>query len=203
MLPGNIIILNGTSSSGKTSIVRALQEIMEEPYLDAGIDKFLWMLPRRYINDPLYWRQVFEYQWYGEGDQRGYEIKTGSLGFTLVSGMHRAVQSLSVSGNHSIVDHVLLEPDWLAECACLYADLPAWLVGVRCPLEVLEERERQRKDRTLGQARAQFYRVHAHGVYDIEVDTSVNQPMECALQIKEFITGERKPAAFKELRNRQ
>jgi len=28
---GKIIVLNGTSSSGKTSIVHALQQIMEEP----------------------------------------------------------------------------------------------------------------------------------------------------------------------------
>jgi chloramphenicol 3-O-phosphotransferase len=36
MNKGTIIILNGTSSSGKTSIVRAPQEALDEPYLDAG-----------------------------------------------------------------------------------------------------------------------------------------------------------------------
>ena len=65
-------------------------------------------------------------------------------------------------------------------CAALFSDLPAWLVGIRCPLEVLEERERARRDRTLGQARLQYNLVHAHGVYDVEVDTSSHTPEECA-----------------------
>jgi chloramphenicol 3-O phosphotransferase len=45
MKPGKILILNGTSSSGKTSIVRAFQTLSEKPWLDMGIDKFIWMLP--------------------------------------------------------------------------------------------------------------------------------------------------------------
>ena len=54
---GNIIILNGTSSSGKTSIVNALQAILDEPYLEVGIDKFIFMLPGRYLDRPL-WDEV-------------------------------------------------------------------------------------------------------------------------------------------------
>ena len=56
-MPGTIILLNGTSSSGKTSIVKALQDSMEEPYLDMGIDRFIWMLPKRFLNRPL-WDEV-------------------------------------------------------------------------------------------------------------------------------------------------
>jgi len=53
MTLGKIIFLNGASSSGKTSILMALQEMLEEPYLNAGIDKFIWMLPKRYLDPPL------------------------------------------------------------------------------------------------------------------------------------------------------
>jgi len=56
-MPGTIILLNGTSSSGKTSIVKALQDSLEEPYLVMGIDRFIWMLPKRYLNSPL-WDEV-------------------------------------------------------------------------------------------------------------------------------------------------
>ena len=45
---GNIVVLNGTSSAGKTSIARALQEIMETPYLHTGIDHFLPRVPKRF-----------------------------------------------------------------------------------------------------------------------------------------------------------
>lgn len=187
--PGNVIFLNGTSSSGKTSIVRALQETLEEPYLDAGIDKFLWMLPKRYIHEPACWQQIFRYDWHGEVGKSSFNIVTGDLGKQLISGMHRAVAQLSLGGSHAIVDHVMLEPAWLEECARLFAELPAWLIGVRCPLEVLEEREMSRKDRTLGQARAQFHRVHAGAIYDLEVDTSLLSPAECAAKIQNHIAG--------------
>src|SRR5438094_108644 len=36
--PGTIVLLNGASCSGKTSIARALQELMEEPWLHVGLD---------------------------------------------------------------------------------------------------------------------------------------------------------------------
>jgi chloramphenicol 3-O phosphotransferase len=78
---------------------------------------------------------------------------------------------------------VLVEPDWLRQCAELLADLPAYLIAVDCPLEVLEERERSRKDRTLGQAKAQYPIVHAGGIYDLRVDTSIDDPQECARKV--------------------
>ena len=186
MTNGNIIILNGTSSSGKTSVLRALQEILEEPYLEAGIDKFIWMLPHRYLDRPL-WDEVL-----GLADHAGGE------GHVLVSGMHAAIASLAREGNNVIADHVLVEPAWARECAVLFADLPAYLVGVRCPLDVLEQRERSRGNRTLGQARLQYNLVHKYVNYDLEVDTSILSPEACAGEIKKRLRT--RPEAFKKLR---
>jgi chloramphenicol 3-O phosphotransferase len=126
MAPGTIIILNGASSSGKTSILRTLQELMPEPYLDAGIDKFIWMLNKRYLDRPL-WDEVL-----------GQNVRAGPVGHVLFSGMHHAIAALSRAGNRVVADHVLVEPRWVAECAGLFAGRPAYLVGIRCPLEVLE-----------------------------------------------------------------
>lgn len=168
MNPGAIILLNGASSSGKTSIVRALQTALPEPYLDAGFDRFLWMLPGRYLDRPL-WDDVL-----------GLATEAGVTGHRLVLGMHRAIAALSRAGNCVVADHLLVETAWVDDCAAVLADLPAWLIGVRCPLPVLVERERARGDRTLGQAAAQHERVHAHGVYDFEVDTSLMSPEACA-----------------------
>jgi len=185
---GTIIILNGTSSSGKTSVVNALQQALDQPYLDAGIDKFIFMLPQRYLDRPL-WNEVL-----------GLAVQAGPVGHALMSGMHHAIVALSRAGNNVIADHVLVEPEWLRECVDLFGDLPAYFIAVRCPLAVLEQRERERKNRTLGQARAQFDRVHAHGIYDLEVDTSLSSPMECALQIKQRIESSMPPNAFKRLK---
>jgi GNAT superfamily N-acetyltransferase len=112
--------------------------------------------------------------------------------------MHQAIATLSRAGLNVIADHVLVEPAWVQECAELFADLPAYLIGLRCPLEVLEQRERGRKDRTLGQARLQFERAHAHGVYDLELDTSQLDPQACARLIQEHIR-HHPPQAFRRL----
>ena len=199
MTPGNIIILNGASSAGKTSILLALQQVLDTPYLDAGIDKFLWMLPKRYLDVPL-WQEVFAYTWRKKDKAKELSIQAGPLGHRLISGMHQAIAALSRAGNNVIADHVLIETQWVRECARLFADLPALFVGVHCPLEILEQRERERSDRTLGQAKAYFRKVHAHGVYDLEIDTSCFSPVECALQIKQRLEDGPPPQAFKMLR---
>jgi chloramphenicol 3-O phosphotransferase len=186
--PGTIILLNGASSSGKTSILSALQDLLPEPYLNAGIDKFIWMLPERYLERPL-WDDVL-----------GLATEAGQMGHRLFSAMHQAVALLSRAGMNVVADHVLVEPAWVAQCAALLADLPAYLVGVRCPLDVLEEREKIRKNRTLGQAAAQFPLVHANCIYDLEVDTSQLTPHECARQIQARIQDGSGPQALKLLR---
>lgn len=189
MTKGTIIILNGASSSGKTTLVKALQGRLDEPYLNAGLDSFLWMLPTRYLDRPL-WDDVL-----------GLAVVAGLTGHQLVLGMHRAIAELACAGNNVLADHVLVDPTWMADCAMVFADMPAWLVGVRCPLPVLEARERSRGDRTLGQAAAQYSLVHAHGLYDFEVDTSRLSPDACATAISEILaTGA--PSALKQLRDR-
>jgi len=171
MKNGTIIFINGTSSSGKTSIVRALQDLLEEPYLEAGIDKFIWSLPKRYLDRPL-WDEVL-----------GLADRAGSAGHDLVRGMHCAIRALSKAGCNVIADHVLVESSWADDCARAFAGLPAYLIGVLCPLEVLELRERSRKNRTLGQAKLQYPLIHKYVLYDLEVDTSLLDPQECARRI--------------------
>ncbi len=185
---GTIILLNGTSSSGKTSLIHSLQTLLEEPYLEAGIDKFINMMPERYLERPL-WDEVL-----------GLADRAGAAGHTLVKGMHQAIRALSCSAVNVIADHVLVEAAWAQECADLFAGMPAYLIGVQCPLEILEERERARKNRTLGQARLQFHLIHQYVHYDLVVDTSVHSPMECARQITERLSAP--PQALKTMKDR-
>lgn len=79
------------------------------------------------------------------------------------------------------------------------AGFPVLFVGVRCPHEELERRERER-DGEPGLARFQFDIVHAHGVYDVEVDTSIHSSKECALQIKYALKEIHVSDAFNQLR---
>jgi chloramphenicol 3-O phosphotransferase len=194
----DIIILNGTSSAGKTVLAKALQREFDRPFLHAGIDNYIFMLPRQYLNPPL-WGDVFAYDYDGETIQA---IRTGALGHRLISAMHRSIASLAEADFDVIVDHVLLEPAWLDEMVALYRDFRVWMIGVTCPLEVAEARERSRKDRTLGQARAQYAVVHAGKTYDFEVDTAQNTPEACAQAVKAHMLVNPSPAVFRQMAQR-
>jgi chloramphenicol 3-O phosphotransferase len=188
MTTGKIILIDGTSSSGKTSIVHALQERLDEPYLESGLDKFIWMMPKHYLDRPL-WEDVF-----------GLADKAGEAGQILVHGMHQSIAALSKAGVNVLADHVLIEIAWVQECVELFADSPAYLLGVQCPLDVLEQREAARKNRTLGQAKLQFPIIHTYVLYDLEVDTSKSTPEECAQSI--ILRMQNPPDALKRLKSR-
>ena len=188
MTYGTIIMLNGTTSAGKTSIITVLHKILDEPYLHAGIDAFFHMLPPRYL-----WGA----QW---GEVLDPASHAGPVGQRLAVGMHNSIAALARAGNYVLVDHVFLEPEWVSECAELFADIPAYLIGVRCPLAILELREQQRGDRSPGQARAQFDRVHRHITYDFEVDTAAADAVTCAAAIRQYLSSGAAPSAFQRLR---
>jgi chloramphenicol 3-O phosphotransferase len=119
----------------------------------------------------------------------------------LVSGFHRCIGTLASSGVNLIVDHVLQDLGWLQECVEHLADQDVLFVGVHCPLEELERRERER-EREPGTARRQYEPVHAHGVYDVEVDTATSSPLACARRVVEALKAMRKISAFHQLREK-
>ncbi len=153
------------------------------------LDALAAMLPGAGYLEPPLWDDVL-----------GLADRAGSVGHQLVAGMHQAIAALALAGVNVVADHVLVEPDWLRQCIRLFSPLPAYFVGVRCPLDVLEQRERERRNRTWGQARLQVDCVHAHGIYDIEVDTSINNPEECARQVIARIRSGDPPTAFSRLK---
>ena len=198
--PGNIIFLNGTSSSGKSTIAQALQSVMAEPYLHTGIDHFLERLPKDlnvYANDHAAstadgWLAVFR-------DHTLVKVKVGPLGLQLIAGMYHAIAAFAAAGNHTILDDVIYDRRILRAAVTTLSASDVLFVGIRCPLDVAESRERARGDRAKGGARTFYEQVHADKVYDLEVDSSVATPEECALQIKEAIQEGVPRAAFRRL----
>lgn len=174
---GMVIFLNGTSSSGKSSIAAELQRMLEQPFAIWGWDSYrrLW------------------------GERRTQRTQDGAAWRAAGIGFLRCVAALASAGNNVIVDCVLRTDEQRATVATLLRELPVYLVGVRCPLEVVEQRERDRGDRRIGIARSQFHEVHVHGVYDVEVDTSTMSAAECARVIKQYIASQQRPAAFQAL----
>jgi chloramphenicol 3-O phosphotransferase len=205
---GSIILLNGTSSAGKSTLANAVQEVMDAPYLSLGIDLFFDALPQRYVarlapdtppppraHDGLVWVCA-------ESGGRGFrELRVGPVGQRLWSGMRHAAGALARQGNHIILDDVILNHEALVDYVAALDGVPTLLVGVTCPLAVLEAREVARGDRVRGLAAAWLPLVERHAPpYDITVDTSVSTPKEGALAIK--AAAEQKPwsGAFTQLK---
>ena len=131
---GRIILINGTSSSGKTTIVKGLQSTLPDLWLEMGIDRFAYALPGRVLGQPT-WPQLFRYV-RPDGESDGpFTIETTALGQRFISGMHATAAALAEAGLNVIVDHVLLEQAWLDDCSRRWAGFPVLVVGVRCPLE--------------------------------------------------------------------
>lgn len=197
MTPGRIILLNGTSSSGKGAIAAALVDTLPAPYVHIGFDDLVHL--RR--NAAYFGEPGFNLRESNAGAGGPITMEIGLLGLRFFSGMHHAVRAFASVGNNLIVDEVLWDPDWLQEYVEILDGYRVLFVGVLCPLAVAEERERARGDRLIGLARSQFDHVHAHGVYDLTVNTSVTTPVECAARIAQAeIKGEEK--AFAQLRCR-
>jgi chloramphenicol 3-O phosphotransferase len=166
---------------------------LPELWLEMGIDRFGYALPGRVLGWPT-WPQLFRYVRPAGRLDGPFTIETTPLGEKFVSGIHATAAALAEAGLNVIVDHVLLEQAWLDECARLWAGFSVLFVGVRCPLDVVLQRELERKDRTIGQAEAQFAVVHRWGDYDVEIDTSVLTPDEAVAQIESAL--EAPPAAI-------
>jgi chloramphenicol 3-O phosphotransferase len=200
---GHVIVLNGPSVAGKTSIQKALQARFEEPHLAMGIDSMLCgMLPQRYFAGPTPDRK--DVMWADPStDASGaplFELHFGPKGRRVIAGMHRAIATFAREGCPVIVDHILYEPRWAGELAQALEGLTAYFVGVRLPLSVLEERERARATSPVGHARSHYQTVHAHGVYDLEIDSSRASPDQCASTIMAYVRAHPQPTAFEKLR---
>jgi chloramphenicol 3-O phosphotransferase len=176
MMLGKLILLNGTTCSGKTSIVTALQAALPEPYLAISIKSFLCM-PGQDQHALSRSRSSPHASTLVEDDT------AAELATQMVANMHQSILALIDAGHNVIAEHMLREPAWLRACARQFYARPAWFVGVRCPLAVTEQRTKENGQYQPGQVQVQSDRVHAPGVYDLEVDTDAFSPSECALQI--------------------
>lgn len=201
---GTIIFLNGTSSSGKTTIAKLLQEIMDAHYHRTGLDHFFDMTADKFhvVFDKDNPPEPDGFLWVRTNDKEPVtEIRVGAAGYKLLSGMYRSIEALAITGNNLIVDDVLFDRKAFKFAVETLYPYGVFFIGVRCPLTVTEQREKERGDRFPGLAKSHFDLVHSHHIYDLEIDTSLLGPMECALKIKQLVKENHAPAAFKQLKD--
>ncbi len=199
-----IILLNGASSSGKTSIAKHLQEIFENPYFHINVDLILEMAPPKLkAIDPAPGDIALEgFYWTTQenGDERILESKTGILGQRLVRSVYLFIRELIKADINLIIDDVFFSDERLKTYVELIPHDNVYLIGVHCSLEQLIKREGNRKNRRIGEAKGQFNTVHNKIPYDFTVDTTNLSSPICAEQIKKFISENTSPIAFKQFR---
>ena len=160
MVKGNIIWLNGVSSSGKTTLTRALQKKLAEPYYWLANDTFCDMSPEKL--------------WHIDASETEYQA---------LSMLNHTVKLFSDMGKNIIVDHVLISAqkgNLLKESVNLLYGYPVLFVHVVCPLNELQRREKERGDRNIGQAESQLSILNPQDSYDITVNTYTQTTEECA-----------------------
>jgi chloramphenicol 3-O phosphotransferase len=201
--PGQIVILNGTPRSGKSSIAAVIQDSFGGVWMNLGVDTFVRsVIPRRF--QP------------GIGLRPGEpQHPTAPLVPVLYAAMYESIAAHSRLGLNVVVDvghHGGYSEHVLEDSARRLAGLPVLFVGVRCPIEVIMER------RNAGQAgrEGQYvigtqdepipppvvlwqHDVHVPGVYDLEVDTSLMSPQDCAEAIRRRLEAGPPGSAFQQL----
>lgn len=202
---GKIILLNGSSSAGKTTLALALQEVLDEPYQHIALDQFRDGLPGlfRGFNSPSGtpgYRGLNVVPMDHHTGERVTHVRFGDVGHKMLRGMHRAIAAFANEGNNVIIDDLILHPSFLEDYVEVLEGFYVLFVGVRCPLDVVNAREKKRPGRFPGTAISHFNEVHAHDLYDLEVDTSIVSPREAAEVVRLFIESGSRPHAFERLR---
>jgi chloramphenicol 3-O phosphotransferase len=195
-LPGQIVVLNGAPRSGKSSIVDVIQDAFAGPWMNVGVDVARAMTPPRY--QP------------GVGLRPGEEAHpVAPLVPTFYMALYDSIAAHSKVGVNVVVDVGHHNAEILVECARRLNGLPVLFVGVRCPIEVVMERRQASpaspyamgspKKPIPAPVRRWQHDVHVPGVYDLEVDTSLLNPEQCADAIRRWLEDDVAPTAFRRL----
>jgi chloramphenicol 3-O phosphotransferase len=179
MPSGRIVLLNGPSSAGKTTLTKAVSRRLATPWLVLPVDLLhqIRTRPSAELTDRQ-WQDVFH--------------RTRAA-------YHRALVGAAAVGCDVLGDHVLSEPWRLDDLLGLSVGLDVLLVHVTCDPGELVRREKTRGDRDPGTARTQLRLVFTHGDCDLAVDTTYG-PDEPTAALLDLIRNPPAERAFDRLR---
>lgn len=165
-----VIVLNGGSSSGKSTLARSLQAVLPDPWLAFGTDDFVDALPAALHTSDA-----------GIDFGPDGSVSIGPEFRALEAAWITGIAAIARAGAHVIVDEVFLggatsQQRWRQALT----GLPVLWVGVRCDPATAAAREAARGDRTAGMAALQADLVHQGVEYDLEVDTTHTASAACA-----------------------
>lgn len=164
MEKGRILFLNGVTSSGKTSIVEALQRQEDIFFYVVANDLFQETVGEEYLRKD-YWKYLSE----------------------AIIMMYHTAKLYSDMGKHVLIDGILVEREELRphyrRLLEILKDNPLDIVEIYCPLDICRQRNIDRGDRYEAQSQEQHDLMAENIRYSARVDTSIHSPEECAEQI--------------------
>lgn len=152
-MPGSVIVVNGPSSAGKSTLCRSAQVKLPRPFLFHTLDTYFFgeLLPRDEAGRPREW---------------------ASFRPRLVDGFFRSLRAFALSDVDVISEMILEDASELARLEEELSGLDVFWVGLHAPVEELERRERERGNRVAGDARRDLRTVHGFRSYDLDLDTN-------------------------------
>ncbi len=191
---GSVIILNGPSGSGKSSIQKSFQYLMmPDLWCKVGIDNLFdkpfpditpeniqpWLEP-----NPIRWIETTQ-------DAEGNNVISlhlGDQGKKVAYAMNSAIASYVQNDCNLIVDYIAYDQDWLNDLEQKLKGSKAYWVAVDIPLDLLEQREAARGTSPAGHARSHYFSVYGDRDYDLRVNTSDHSSEAIAVQLRELIS---------------
>lgn len=188
---GTVIILNGPSGSGKSSIQKAFQQLMmPKLWCKIGIDMLFDMsMPNITPENMSFWQSPNPIRWVEKSaDDQGNTLivlHLGPEGKNVVHALHDSIADYARNGCNVIVDYIAYEPWWMEDLQKKLAGIKTYYVAVDISLETLENREAARGTSPKGHARSHYATVYGNRAYDVRVSSERNTPEEIAQQLKQ------------------
>lgn len=187
---GAVIILNGPSASGKSSIQKEFQHLMmPNLWIKLGIDNlFDKPMPDITMENLAFWQTENPIRWVtmtkDKDDNSVMTLFNGEQGDKVAYGMNSAIAAYAQNGCNIIVDYIAYKEEWVKDLQNKLKNIKTYWVKVSIPLEKLEEREVARATSPKGHARSHYETVYWDLKYDLEVDSGKDMALAIAQQIK-------------------
>jgi len=177
--------IEGPCSSGKSSLVRELQQLWPHPLFATGTDAVITGWPENFVLDHNELDPAKEMEAMrivaGLGPAPSWIPKMNDTFFTISQYAHESWAAINRSGIDVVVDHCIIEPSIREQAQSVLVG--AFWVGVTCDIEELVRREAARGDRYVGFASGTSAVVHLGMDYDMIIDTTSTPPEKLARQV--------------------
>jgi chloramphenicol 3-O phosphotransferase len=190
-MSASLIVLNGPSSVGKSTIVSSLQDLWPRPLFATGLDVFIGGWPDAFVTMPgrdgspaadSPMRIVP-----GIGPEPSWIPQYGHEFHEIMRFAHQCWAAMSDWGIDVVIDHVILDATLREQARSTLKG--AFWVGVTCDIDELIRREAARGDRRHGFASGTAAVVHDEMTYDLTVDTTSSPSDVLARRIRDAVLG--------------